>query len=114
MKSVLAFAVLASVLAVPAAAITINGDTTGGTTRTRTVSGAPPTYLSGAGTAVPFETTQFTVSAAGSYSFLATAGYDNYLHLYQGAFNPADQFNGVLIANDDSRPSDDRVSASTC
>ncbi len=101
MKSVLAFAVFASVLAVPAAAITINGDTTGGATWQRTVGGAPPTGLSSVGTAVRFETTQFTVSAAGSYSFLATAGYDNYLHLYQGAFNPAAQFNGVLIANDD-------------
>lgn len=102
MRVAIAFALLASVLAAPATAITINGDTTGGATWNRTVGGAPPSPpLSGVGTAVRFETTAFTVTTSGSYDFLSTAGYDNYLHLYQGAFNPLSQFDGLLIANDD-------------
>lgn len=84
--------------------ITIDGDTTGGPTWNRTLAGDPPTGLSGIGTAVPYEVFEFTVTADGTYDFLSTAttvGYDNFLHLYEGAFDPTDQFNGVLIANDD-------------
>ena len=101
MKLIYAFAALATMLAAPAAAVTINGDTTGGPTWQRTLSGAPPTALSGVGTAVRYQVTSFTVDAVGTYNFLSTAGYDNYLHLYEGAFNPLSQFDGALIANDD-------------
>jgi hypothetical protein len=102
MKLISTFAGIAVLaLAAPAAAVVINGDTTGGPSWNRTTAGAPPTGLSGVGTAVRYQITAFSVAAAGSYNFLSTAGYDNYLHLYQGAFDPVDQFNGVLIANDD-------------
>lgn len=84
--------------------ITINGDTTGGPTWQRTLSGSPPGLLSGVGNAVAYEVFEFTVTADGTYDFLSTAttpGYDNFLHLYVGAFDPTNQFSGVLIANDD-------------
>ncbi|GGE20595.1 hypothetical protein GCM10011529_29090 [Polymorphobacter glacialis] len=87
--------------AASAGVLVINGDTTGGPTWNRTLSGAPPVGLSGVGTDVPYEVSAFTVSVSGSYDFLAKAEYDNFLHLYQGTFNPLDQFSGVLIASDD-------------
>ena len=81
--------------------LTINGDTTGDPTWNRTTGGAPPTNLSGVGTAVHYEVTQFQVNANASYSFLNSASYDSYLHLYQIAFNPTQQFVNVIIADDD-------------
>jgi len=104
MKMIVAFAVLASVLAAPVAAVTINGDTTSGATWTRTKAGKPPTQLkTGSGyVAIPFEATEFHVTASDNYNFLISgAGYDTFMNLYQGAFNPTAQFDGVLISNDD-------------
>ena len=106
-KSFAVFTVLASLVAAPAAAVTaptstiINGDTTGAPTWNRTLSGTPPTSLSSLATAVPYDVTGFTVTTSGIYDFRATASYDNYLHLYQNAFNPLSQLSGVLVANDD-------------
>lgn len=108
MKTIAAALVLGlSLLAAPAMAdaISINGDTTGDPTFNRALTGAPPTGLSGLGTAVAYEVTAFTVSQAGSYDFLMTAiaptNWDTYLHLYQGAFNPAAALTNVLVGDDD-------------
>lgn len=108
MKTIAAALVLGlSLLAAPAMAdvVNINGDTTGDPTFNRALTGVPPTGLSGVGTAVSYEVTAFTVSQAGSYDFLMNAvsptNWDTYLHLYQGAFNPAAALTNVLIGNDD-------------
>lgn len=104
MKHLFAPALLGAVLFSSAAfadVVVVNGDTTGGPTWNRTLAGEPPTLLSLVGTDVAYEVTPFTVSLDGSYSFTSVAGYDNFLHLYQGAFDPTNQFAGVLIANDD-------------
>ncbi len=80
--------------------------TVGGPTWNRPVGGDPPTPpTSGVGTSVPYQVQPFYVSASGNYDFLSVgtnpAGWDNYLFLYQGQFDPNDQFNGVIIGNDD-------------
>jgi len=78
------------------------GDTTGGPTWNRPLSGNPPSGLSGVGTATPYEVISFNVTADGLYDFLNTAsGWDNFLFLYQGSFDPLDQFANVIIGNDD-------------
>ena len=64
---------------------------------------APPPP-SGVGTAVPYEVVPLTVDADGTYSFLMErtgAYWDTYLFLYQGGFDPTDQFTGRIAANDD-------------
>lgn len=88
----------------PAAAVVIVGDTTGGATYNRPTSGAPPTALSGVGTAVRFQVTPFTVTANGSYSFNNSSSYDNYLGLYSGSFNPAAPLANALAYDDDAGP----------
>lgn len=91
--------------AVPAFAdaVVIVGDTTGGPTYNRTLSGTPPGGLSGVGTAVHYSVVQFTVGTSGSYTFLTTTvgSYDPFLALYQNSFNPAAPLTNVLVANDD-------------
>jgi len=82
----------------------IMGNTTGGPTFNRTLAGAPPTGLSGVGTAVPYSVTQFTVSLGGSYTFVmnsATNGFDPFLALYSPSFNPASALTNALVANDE-------------
>jgi hypothetical protein len=107
MRAIFAGLLLAgSLLATPALAgdYSYSGDTTGGPTWNRPVAGSPPTPpVSGVGTATPYEVFSFTVSADGSYDFLSVAdgGWDNYLFLYTGSFDPNDQFANVLIGNDD-------------
>lgn len=95
---------IVSALVAPAASISYNGDTTGDPTWNRPLSGAPPSGLSGVGTAVPYEVFAFTVGTAGAYDFVSSAttqGYDNYLHLYHTSFNPVSQFTNIIIGNDD-------------
>lgn len=78
------------------------GDTTGGPTWNRPLSGNPPTDLSAVGTDTPYEVIEFTVTADGLYDFLNVAdGWDNFLFLYETAFDPLDQFTNVIIGNDD-------------
>ena len=89
-----------------AGTVTINGDTTGGPTWNRPVQGNPPTPPpSGVGTNVSYQVTSFTVDQAGAYDFLsisqAPAGWDNYLFVYQTAFDPTAPFSNVIIGNDD-------------
>ncbi len=101
-----AFAAVAAVfVAMPAMAgvVVVNGDTTGGPTWNRPLSGIPPTGLSAVGTNVAYEVIEFTVSAGGSYDFLsvAEAGFDNFLLLYAGSFDPSAPLANALAANDD-------------
>jgi hypothetical protein len=89
--------------ATPAQAATFNyaGDTTGAPTWNRPTSGTPPTSLSGTGTNTPYDVFSFTVDVSGSYSFNSSSPYDNYGFLYQGSFNPTDQFTNVIVGADD-------------
>lgn len=63
------------------------------------------TALSLIGTSVPYDVFQFTVTTAGSYSFLSTSleprRFDPFLVLYSGAFNPASPLANFVIANND-------------
>lgn len=85
--------------------LVVTGDTTGQPVWNRPLGGFPPSPpASGVGTAVPYEVTEFTVTADGVYAFLniaLTPGYDNYLHLYRDSFNPTAQFTNLLAGNDD-------------
>lgn len=98
--TLLAFAAAAA-FAGSAQALVLTGTTTGGPLFNRPVT---LTSLSGVGTAVPYSVLTFTVTAAGSYTFLSnstTTAYDNFILLYQGVFNPALPLVNILALNDD-------------
>ncbi len=83
--------------------LTYTGTTTGGPTFNRPLEDG--SGLSAVGTAVPYSVLQFSVTAAGSYSFVSTpttSGYDNFLILYQNAFNPASPLVNFVIGDDDT------------
>jgi len=107
MSRILSAAVACVVFAGPASAYVIDGTTTGAPTWQRPVDFGPyvPTALSDIGTAVPFTSTAFSVTADGSYLFVSRgtnpADWDNYAFLYQDVFNPAAPLTNVLIGNDD-------------
>jgi PEP-CTERM motif len=88
--------------AASAGTVTLSGDTTAAPTWNRTLTGTPPTQLSGVGTAVRYVVNPFQVSANGGYSLLNESAYDNYLTLYTTAFNPLAQFANVMAADDDA------------
>lgn len=68
----------------------------------RPVTGAPPTVLSGSGTAVHYSIITVNVSTAGSYTFAGSSTYDNYGILYNSSgFNPASPLTNAIEANDD-------------
>ena len=68
-----------------------------------TTAGAPTWDPFGTGTAIPYTSTPFTVTAAGAYSFLSTAaGFDNFTALYAGAFNASSPDANLVNSNDDS------------
>jgi len=85
--------------------VTYTGTTAGEPTWNRPVAATPPTSLSSTGTAVPYSAQEFSVDAAGSYTFLSTAtsprNWDNYTLLYQTSFNPASPLTNALTGNDD-------------
>nr|WP_185964992.1 PEPxxWA-CTERM sorting domain-containing protein [Glacieibacterium frigidum] len=101
----IALAALALIIATPSLAdtVVINGDTTGGSTYNRPLAGTPPSSLSGVGTAVRYDTTAFSVSSAGSYTFTAVTpgSYDGFLTLYSGSFDPGNALANAIVANDD-------------
>jgi hypothetical protein len=82
------------------------GDTTNGPTYNRPIAGIPPTVLSGVGTAVRYVVTPFRVTTSGNYNFFNATGYDSYLGIHAGSFDPtngllnaiaySDDFNGTL------------------
>lgn len=104
-KLVLAALAFSAAIATPAAAVTVIGTTSGGPTFNRPVAGAPPTSLSGVGTAVSYALTPFTVSTTGSYNFLMTGlapvNWDTYLGLHSTSFNPGSPLVNALVYNDD-------------
>ena len=107
MKILLALALAATAMvASPALAGTtvFTGDTTGGPTYNRPVSGRPATILSGVGTAVRYVVTPFTVSLSGAYNFLNSARYDAFLGVHGGSFNPANALLNNLAYDDDAGP----------
>jgi hypothetical protein len=97
---------LLAVASTPALATTtvINGTTTGRPTFNRPVAGRPPNFLSGVGTAVNYDVTEFRVSVSGNYTFNLSTLYDNYLGVHQTAFNPATPLVNALAYDDDSGP----------
>lgn len=102
MKVLGALALIASLsFGLPAAAgtVVINGDTAGGQTYNRPV--ADLIGLSSVGTNVAYQVTAFTVSTAGAYSLRSDAGYDNFLGLYAGTFDPTLPLLNALAYNDD-------------
>lgn len=86
---------------------TTTGTTTGAPTWNRPVANgsSAPNTLSGSATATPYQAIAFTVTKAGAYSFLSTStnptGWDNYTFLYHDSFDPTNQFNNIIIGNDD-------------
>lgn len=99
----------ALVLAAPVGAQTFTGTTTlTSPTFNRTLSGSPPTALSAAGVGVHYNLLPFTVTLSGNYAFelvgTAPAGWDTFLGLYSGSFNPSSPLTNVIYADDDSGP----------
>jgi hypothetical protein len=83
-----------------AAIFTFTGDTTGGATYNRALEDF--SGLSIVGTAVRYNAFEFTVSTAGTYTFLTTAmGYDPFVFLYGPSFSPSDALLNGLAGNDD-------------
>jgi hypothetical protein len=89
-------------VATPAQAMiyTYVGDTTGGATFNRPFEDG--SGLSAVGTAVRYHAFEFTVSTAGSYTFLTTApGYDPFVFLYGPSFDPSAPLANFIAGNDD-------------
>ncbi len=82
-----------------AAIFTFTGNTTGGPTFTRPLEDL--SGLSAVGVGVSYSTFNFTVSAAGDYSFLTTGEFDTFSILYSGSFSPASPLTNAIVANDD-------------
>lgn len=78
---------------------TFSGITTGSSFFNRLIEDL--SSLSTTGTAVPYSAYSFTVNTTGSYSFLSTAGFDNFVFLYSGIFNRNQPLVGALKGNDD-------------
>jgi hypothetical protein len=92
---------------VAAQAVTITGDTTGGPTWNRPVGAGPS--LSDFGTNTPYNAQQITITDAAGFSAAITSGFDSYLHLYLGDFNPADQLTNLEAGDDDRGPGEDAL-----
>jgi hypothetical protein len=103
------FAALAAAMTItaPAAAATYvaTGTTVGGPTFNRPLAGSPPTGLSGVGTAVSYDVFGFTVGTSGSYTLSTETGFDSFLVLYSGMFDPSSPLMNALGADDDSAAS---------
>jgi len=95
-----------TVVTTVASAQVFMGTTVGGPTFNRPTGGAPPTTLSGVGTAVRYSTQAFFTGTSGSYVFqsvaTAPANWDNFTLLYRNVFNPASPLLNALVANDDN------------
>ncbi|MCU0636207.1 MAG: PEP-CTERM sorting domain-containing protein [Gemmatimonadaceae bacterium] len=87
-----------------ASAQTLTGTTVGGATFTRRTEAAGNTCggASTVGTAVRFRTFSFLTPTAGAFTFSLTApGWDPFLFLYSGSFNPALPAANCFAADDD-------------
>jgi hypothetical protein len=101
-----AVATLAVALALPASAAFYVDDTTGSPTFNRALSDFSD--VSAVGTDVAYDVFAFSVSVDGLYSFRSIAAgffkgsaWDQYLFLYEGAFDPASPLSGGVAGNDD-------------
>jgi hypothetical protein len=111
MKQLIKSAVVVATVAVTlggvaAEAATFIGDTTGGSTFNRPLTNAssPPVSLSAVGTDVRFNSQVFNVDTMGIYTaevLAAGTDFDPFFILYQNSFNPLNQLNNALIADDD-------------
>lgn len=81
---------------------TYTGDTTGAPTFNRPLGDL--SGLSFVGSAVNYDAFEFSVSAAGNYTFLTTADFDSFLILYSPSFDPSNSLSNALVANDDLLP----------
>jgi len=83
-----------------------NGNTTGGPTYNRVLTGNPPTGLSGVGTAVAYQVVPMYTNINASVVFEITAaasGYDTFMTLYgPGGFNPLAALTNAVVADDDA------------
>lgn len=96
------FALAALVCLAPASQadiVTHTGSTTPGSTYNRLLEDL--SALSAVGTAVRYEPYSFSVSAAGTYSFLSTAKFDNFTFLYSPTLNAALPLVNAKVGNDD-------------
>lgn len=86
----------------PGAVTTWSGDTStvGTPTFNRPLAGTPPTALSGAGTAVGYNTFNFVPSLTGIYAFNSVNNYDEYFHIYSPSFNAATPLTNVRFGSD--------------
>ena len=109
MKHLALFAFPLAAIAMPATAATlvVNGTTVGGPTYNRPLAGTPPTVFSDVGTAVNYSVIGFSVGTAGPYSLTVASGFDSFLTLYSGAFDPLNPFANAIAADDDSAPTRD-------
>ena len=90
----------------PRGSVAYAGDTTGGPTWARAYTVGDGTSgscsVSGSGTTVPYNSQDFHVDTTGLYTMTAVwTGFDGYLHLYEIAFNPADQCVNLIALDDD-------------
>ena len=102
--SILAIALAAAVASPALAGTTVfTGNTTGGPVYNRPIANGndAPVSLSGVGTAVRYTVTAFTVSISGNYNFFNTTGYDSYLGIHAGSFNPANGLLNAIAYSDD-------------
>jgi uncharacterized protein (TIGR03382 family) len=82
-----------------------NGDTTGGSTYNRVLTGNPPTGLSAVGTAVAYQVIPMFTDSSASVSFeiiAAAASYDTFMTLYTSSFNPLAALTNAVVADDDA------------
>ncbi len=106
MKRTTVFGVGAILLAttgmVQAQSVTFNGDTTGAP-RWQRLFGTPPSgSLSGAGSNTPYQAIQIRISNAAAFvAEVTSAAFDTTLTLYQGVFDPTDQFTNWVGYDDD-------------
>ena len=88
-------------LALPVRAdiVTVTGNTTAGSAYNRLLEDlSAPSVV---GTAVRQDSYSFSVSAAGTYSFMSTARFDNFLFLYSPSINTAAPLINARAGNDD-------------
>jgi PEP-CTERM motif len=105
---ILALALSAAVATPAFAGTTIfSGNTVGGPTYNRPLSGRPPTNLSGVGTAVRYAVNPFTVSVSGAYNFVNSTTYDSYLGIHANLFSPSNGLLNAIAYDDDSGPGAD-------
>lgn len=105
MKLFTSLALTAAVaMAAPAYADTVvaNGTTVGEPTYNRVLPGTPPSGLSAVGTNVNYSVVDFTVDLSGTYTLSLETGFDSFLTLYSGSFDPTSPLTNALSADDDS------------